>query len=113
MAAGFEFSHCALGREAFDDSVPNPSPASGISAEKWHDISFSEQDAGVVWLLEPERSVAMERWSGTMAHPSHTDKRGATLMAFVHFAYVYSRRTIVFADLQSGCACGTLPGIIY
>ncbi|EJF58403.1 hypothetical protein DICSQDRAFT_66970, partial [Dichomitus squalens LYAD-421 SS1] len=67
----------------------------------WNKTSFSKQDAGLVWLLEPERSVAMERWSGTMAHPNHADKRGATLTAFVHFAYVYSHRTLVFSDLQT------------
>lgn len=103
MLIGFEFSHCTLAREVIDteNSVSHPSPASGVLSDQWSDASFADQDAGVVWLLEPERSAAVERWSGTMEHPAHHDKRGATLVAFVHFAYVYSLRTKVFADLQS------------
>lgn len=52
-------------------------------------------------MLEPRRARAVDRWSGTMAHPYHTDKRGATLDAFVHFVYEYSQFVLVFADLQS------------
>ncbi|PIL31224.1 hypothetical protein GSI_05922 [Ganoderma sinense ZZ0214-1] len=99
----FEFSHCALAREVLDseNSASCPSPACGILSDQWSDAGFSEQDAGVVWLVEPERSAAVERWSGTMEHPNHHNKRGATLVAFVHYAYVYSHRTEVFADLQT------------
>nr|VWP00214.1 Increased rDNA silencing protein 4 [Ganoderma boninense] len=97
----FEFSHCTLAREALDGDDSQPSPASGILSAQWSDASFSDRDAGVVWLVEPERSTTVERWSGTMEHPNHHDKQGATLMAFVHFAYVYSLRTKVFADLQT------------
>ncbi|KAM5544838.1 hypothetical protein V8D89_001736 [Ganoderma adspersum] len=99
----FEFSHCTLAREVIDseNSASRPSPASGVLSDQWSNASFSDQDAGVVWLVEPEHWAVVEHWSGTMEHPNHHDKWGATLVAFVHFAYVYSPRTKIFADLQS------------
>lgn len=45
--------------------------------------------------------MSVIKWSGTLAHPNHcSDLIGATICAFVHFAYIYSQRTIVLADIQ-------------
>ena len=57
-------------------------------------------DSAIVWLLEPMRGSSIERWSGTLKHPNHDNKVGQTMDAFMHFSYVYSQHTIVFADIQ-------------
>ncbi|KAJ7588665.1 kinase-like domain-containing protein, partial [Mycena floridula] len=56
----------------------------------------------ITWLIEPERGNSdFKRWTGTMETKTHQDKAGTTINAFEHFAYVYSRKQMVFADLQS------------
>ncbi|KAF8178854.1 kinase-like domain-containing protein [Mycena galopus ATCC 62051] len=57
-------------------------------------------DIAVVWLLEPLRGSSLERWSGTLRHPTHESKHGRTMDAFMHFSYVYSQQTLLFADIQ-------------
>ena len=53
------------------------------------------------WIVEPRRPMSVTKWSGTLTHPNHHgDLIGATICAFVHFAYVYSHNSIVFADIQ-------------
>lgn len=77
-----------------------PSPASGVSAN-----AYSALDKGkefIVWLLEPMRPAKQpKKWSGTMQHPDHNSKVGDTLTSFVHFAYQWTEKGVVFADLQS------------
>ncbi|KAJ3911434.1 kinase-like domain-containing protein [Lentinula edodes] len=78
-----------------------PSPASRVS-----DIVYSGIDSQkkfITWLLEPMRPRASvtTKWSGTMQHPLHNSKLGDTLMTFVHFAYHWTYKTLVFADLQT------------
>ncbi len=93
-----------LAREVLDSDVRSgaPTPASGLTQDQWEGMSSDEQSTGIVWLLEPERSSIIQRWSGTMQHPKQTtNKTGATVTAFAHFAYIFSLRTIVFADIQS------------
>ncbi|KAI0629563.1 kinase-like domain-containing protein, partial [Trametes polyzona] len=63
--------------------------------------SFADLDAGVIWLLEPRRSTAVNKWSGTMVHPNRLDKLHMTMSAFAHFSFLWSESTLVFADLQS------------
>ncbi|OSD03276.1 kinase-like protein [Trametes coccinea BRFM310] len=103
ISQGWDFSTVFLAREHLeleDSTTLKPSPASGLR-DSWEELPFSEQDAGVIWMIEPRRSRQVKRWSGTMSHPTHVDKMGATLDAFVHFAYEYSKCSLVFADLQS------------
>lgn len=58
------------------------------------------------WIIEKQRPMTVSKWSGTLAHPNyHHDLVGATICAFVHFAYIFSQRTVVFADVQGVCNC--------
>ncbi len=50
--------------------------------------------------MEQKRAQSVIRFSGTLSHPSHTDKTGLTIVAFAHYAYCYSQKNIVFADIQ-------------
>jgi len=53
--------------------------------------------------------MSVTKWSGTLAHPNHRgDLVGATICAFVHFAYICSQRSIVFADIQGELNCNTV-----
>jgi hypothetical protein len=65
------------------------------------DATSGNPDSAVTWLLEPLRAASVDRWSGTLEHPIHADKAGKTIDAFMHFAYIYSQQSLVFADLQS------------
>ncbi|KAJ7478049.1 hypothetical protein B0H11DRAFT_2424682 [Mycena galericulata] len=94
----FIFSSGLLVREIIGPS--GPSPASGVTADSFQQSLEANPDSAVVWLLEPLRGSAMERWSGTLKHPNHGNKPGQTMDAFMHFSYVYSQKTLVFADLQ-------------
>lgn len=68
-----------------------PSRVSGASAS----------DPRMMWLVEPARVQATIKYSGTMSHPSDTrGKTAATIAAFAHFAFVYSHKTLIFADIQ-------------
>jgi hypothetical protein len=84
-----------------------PSPASGIAAEDYtRELTANDPDLdgpfGVTWLVEPKRSSLVDRWSGTMQHPNYPDNKfGQTINAFAHFSLVYSKQSMVLADLQS------------
>ncbi|KAK6988971.1 kinase-like domain-containing protein, partial [Favolaschia claudopus] len=55
----------------------------------------------ITWLLERERGdVQLRKYSGTLDHPKYSDKQGATINAFQHFVYLYSKKTLVLADIQ-------------
>ncbi|KZV59668.1 hypothetical protein PENSPDRAFT_560267, partial [Peniophora sp. CONT] len=57
---------------------------------------------GVFWMLEPFRtSIEVDHWSGTMLHTTEPGRKSATMSAFAHFCYDWSRGVYVFADLQS------------
>ncbi|KAJ7834210.1 kinase-like domain-containing protein [Mycena olivaceomarginata] len=57
--------------------------------------------SSVTWLLERERSnIHFRKYSGTLEHPHHTDKQGATINVFQHFTYLNSNKTLVLADIQ-------------
>ncbi|KAJ7432096.1 kinase-like domain-containing protein, partial [Mycena latifolia] len=63
------------------------------------------EDDGVTWLVERKRPVSVIKFSGTLVHHSTgRDLRSATISAFAHFAFGYSKETLVFADLQ-GTPC--------
>lgn len=59
-------------------------------------------DDAAVWLVEPRRTKAVRKFSGTLVHPNRQDKLGQTLSAFAHFVYESSGNELVFADIQ-GC----------
>jgi Alpha-kinase family len=68
---------------------------------KYDDQFDATNPAFILWLLEPCRATSVDRWSGTMSFPNHANKVGQTVMGFTHFAHVYSKMTMAFADLQS------------
>lgn len=56
---------------------------------------------GWIWLMEKRRPMTVVRISGTLAHPSTSSNLlSLTVMAFAHFAYLHSGKSLVFADLQ-------------
>ena len=83
-----------MGQESDEDF---PSPASECSV---NNIRIS-------WLVEDRRPALTIRYSGTMRHPNHNDRTGATVVAFSHFVYEFSNKTLVFADLQ-----GMFPNVM-
>ncbi|KAI0749544.1 hypothetical protein C8Q80DRAFT_1119794 [Daedaleopsis nitida] len=106
----FAFTECLIAREMTSPG-PNeksPSTASGISAEKWKsDWPLTDWDMGIVWLVEPQRSALVDRWSGTLVQVHRENKRSATMAAFAHYSMLASEYSLVFVDLQS--SYGSLP----
>ncbi|KAF8886423.1 kinase-like domain-containing protein [Gymnopilus junonius] len=89
---GVEFSSNIIISDGFlIREMGMPSPASSFS-------SFEKDTA--VWLVEPRRTKAVRKFSGTLVHPTRRDKLGQTLSAFTHFVYEYSGKELVFADIQ-------------
>lgn len=88
-------------QEIVGESSLAPSPASGVSMEVFLDSTSQNPDSAITWLLEPRRASSVEKWSGTLEHPPHSDKAGNTIDAFMHFSYIYSQQSLLFADLQS------------
>ncbi|KAJ7074933.1 kinase-like domain-containing protein, partial [Mycena belliarum] len=100
VSTNFMFADALLVREVVNQD--GPSPASGVSMDSFLDAMDDNPDSTIVWLLEPLRGSAIERWSGTLKHPNHTNKPGQTMDAFMHFVYVYSQQALVLADIQGG-----------
>lgn len=102
-------------QEDSDKSSFAPSPASGIKVSDYGALSDGEKDevvindnvvSSVTWLLERERgNVDFRKYSGTLEHPRHTDKQGATINAFQHFMYLNSNKSLLLADIQCGFIC--------
>ncbi|KAJ7891854.1 hypothetical protein B0H14DRAFT_2560554 [Mycena olivaceomarginata] len=45
-------------------------------------------------------SVQFRKYSGTLDHPRHNDKQGATINVFQHFSYFELNKTLGLADIQ-------------
>ncbi|KAJ6470993.1 kinase-like domain-containing protein, partial [Mycena sanguinolenta] len=98
-----------LTTEAESEKTFVPSPAAGI--KDYETLSKEKKDElsahtcliySVTWLLELERgNIDFRKYSGTLEHPRHTDKQGATINAFQQFTYLKSEKTLVLADIQS------------
>lgn len=73
-----------------------PSPASGVTIPDFP----SAYDDPVLWILEPQRSPSLNRYSGTMQHPVIGGKLGNTIAAHAHLVYIYSKGDMVIADIQ-------------
>ncbi|KAJ7720497.1 kinase-like domain-containing protein [Mycena olivaceomarginata] len=96
------------------DALETPSfilsPASGIKISDYQALSDDQKDeivmdnkiiSSVAWLLEREWSnIHFRKYSGTLEHPHHTDKQGATINVFQHFTYLNSNKALVLADIQ-------------
>lgn len=98
----FEFTDVFLAREVLGDT--GPSPAAGISSETLalEQSAAADTPVDVIWLIEPQRSAVVDRWSGTMQHPNYSNNKiGQTISTFAHFSLIYSGKTLVLVDLQS------------
>ncbi len=51
-------------------------------------------------MVEPRRSSAVNRYSGTMNHPAARGKMQLTISAFEHFTFEHSDHNVVLADVQ-------------
>ncbi|KAI0073742.1 kinase-like protein [Panus rudis PR-1116 ss-1] len=101
VADNFVVTDYLLATEIIDDNGPGPSKASGVSKTQYEEEILEDPDTLVAWLLEPLRSIRVNKYSGTNAHPNHSGKLGQTLNAFAHFSYIWSKKTFVFTDLQA------------
>ncbi|KAJ6474249.1 hypothetical protein C8R45DRAFT_1077602 [Mycena sanguinolenta] len=98
----FEVTDFIIAHEDSARSSFAPSPAFGIKVSEYGALSDGEKDeivinehvvSSVTWLLEHEReTVGFQKYSGTLEHPRHTDKQGATINAFQHFMYLNSNK---------------------
>ncbi|KAJ7756004.1 kinase-like domain-containing protein [Mycena olivaceomarginata] len=80
-----------------------PCPAAGISVED-SDTLTAARESGFTWLIEPRRSGAVKKYSGTLlgAHFKPVQGRlAATIYVFIHFAWLFSRGSILFCDVQT------------
>ncbi|KAJ7938507.1 kinase-like domain-containing protein [Mycena leptocephala] len=78
--------------------VDRPSVASGVHM-------ITDDDDGLTWLVERKRPSTVTKFSGTLVHRSHRkDLCSATISAFAHFVFGYSKCSLVVADLQ-GTPC--------
>ncbi|KAJ7885239.1 kinase-like domain-containing protein [Mycena leptocephala] len=78
----------------FAIEVDRPSTASGVA-------QITDTEEGLTWLVERKRPTTVIKFSGTLVHCSHRrDLRSATISAFAHFVFGYSKGTLVVADLQ-------------
>ncbi|KAJ7839820.1 kinase-like domain-containing protein, partial [Mycena olivaceomarginata] len=78
--------------------VDRPSVASGVPL-------IPENSDSLTWLTERKRPSSVIKFSGTLVHHSHCrDLRSATISAFAHFVFGYSKCTLVVAYLQ-GTPC--------
>ncbi|KAK6971897.1 kinase-like domain-containing protein [Favolaschia claudopus] len=92
--AGFDVMDFLIAREGVASLAESfvPSPASGITSTDYSSLTPAEKDelttdsntiSSITWLLERERGD------------------GATINAFQHFVYLYSKKTLVLADIQA------------
>ncbi|KAK7029089.1 kinase-like protein [Favolaschia claudopus] len=111
--AGFEVTDVLIAREGVASLTEPfvPSPASGFTSTDYSSLTPAEEEeltttanviSSITWLLERERGdVQLRKNSGTLDHPKYSDKQGATINAFQHFVYLYSKKTLVLADIQA------------
>ena len=78
----------------------SPSVASGVSQATYEEEIRVHENTRITWMLEPLRASAVYKWCGTTSWPNGQGKDVQTLMAFVHFAYLWTKESTVFADLQ-------------
>jgi hypothetical protein len=102
LYTGLVVSEAWLGVEEISEH-DLPCPAAGISVED-SDTLTAARESGFTWLIEPRRSGAVKKYSGTLlgAHFKPVQGRlAATIYAFIHFAWLFSRGSILFCDVQS------------
>ncbi|KAF8579619.1 kinase-like protein, partial [Ramaria rubella] len=58
----------------------------------------------IYWLLDEWRTLVVNNYSYTLSHPDQKTLKDATIVAFTHFCWLYSKNTLVFADMQGSQA---------
>ncbi|KAF8576013.1 hypothetical protein K439DRAFT_1307918, partial [Ramaria rubella] len=66
----------------------------------------------IYWLLEEQRTPVVNNYSYTLNHPDQKSLKGATIVVFAHFCWLYSQQTLVFADMQGSPARNSLGNSI-
>ncbi|KAG6834916.1 hypothetical protein H0H93_006404 [Arthromyces matolae] len=88
------FQHLSVADAFLAEEVDGHSVASG---EEGSDSNLD----GVTWLVEPKRSLALTKFSGTLQHrTTNRDLKSLTVYAWAHFVFGYSRESMVVADIQ-------------
>lgn len=104
LVSEFRVTSAYLAREVYDQDKPPEtlSSASGrVRVSNFDPFEADDCPDGAYWLLEPMRHTSVKRYSGTMDHINREHGKDAlTINAFAHFAYIYSGKEIVFADIQ-------------
>ncbi|KAF8589723.1 hypothetical protein K439DRAFT_1612523 [Ramaria rubella] len=98
-----QFVEPLLAKEITDDEGC-PSAASNCSQ---NDVELSDIQA-IYWLLEERRTPVVNNYSYTLNHLDQKSLKGATIVVFVHFCWLYIKQTLVFADMQGSPACNSL-----
>ncbi|KAF8583633.1 hypothetical protein K439DRAFT_1617341 [Ramaria rubella] len=92
-----QFVEPLLAKELVDDDKI-PSLGSNCSLVNVED----SESQGIYWLLEERRTPVVNNYSYTLNHLHQKSLKGATIVAFTHFCWLYSKNTLVFADMQGG-----------
>jgi hypothetical protein len=101
----FQFVEPLLVREVLSGDVQaSPSTASGFNSDQVE----SSTCGFVYWLIEPRRTPIVTHYNFTLNFQERAEQgiKGRTVAAFVHFAYCYSQKTLVFADVQGSSVHG-------
>jgi hypothetical protein len=75
----------------------------GFAFTSDQELKDSTATDAVTYLVEPLRSQATVKWSGTMSHTgNNVDFVSQTIYAFTHYVYEESEHKLVMADMQGG-----------
>ncbi|KAJ7059358.1 kinase-like domain-containing protein [Mycena amicta] len=98
VTESLEVSQALIGYE-FPPDNGTPSPASDILEDKQEEAC----EGGITWLLEPFYSGRETKFVGTLNHQTGElgSKLAATVHAFIHFFYEYTKETMVLVDVQT------------
>ncbi|KAJ3727495.1 kinase-like domain-containing protein [Lentinula raphanica] len=96
IAQNIAITECWL----FKEKNFTPSKASGLA----ENVPKDTTEFSAVWLVEPRRTKAVEKYSSTLIHPPRGDKIGITLSAFTHYVLWSSQNKLVIADVQGSLA---------
>ncbi|KAF7302851.1 hypothetical protein MKEN_01247300 [Mycena kentingensis (nom. inval.)] len=87
------YPNLAVANAFIAQETGDPSKASGVTAEY--------TDERVQWIVEAKRAQTVIKFTGTLTHHQQKDDlRTSTVHALAHFAFGFTNRNLVFADLQ-------------
>ncbi|KAF5340536.1 hypothetical protein D9758_015821 [Tetrapyrgos nigripes] len=82
-----------------------PSTLSGVTAERYVDEMYEPgsedlETLQILWLMEPQRSTEITKYSGTMTQVDCNTLPYMTMAAFAHFTLHWTKGKMVFVDIQ-------------